>query len=219
MDFEKRRLAIAVFLAAIFHSIGLIGLLLFPESGMVSLTPVNFLVSLVLLLWLAHEPMFLGLAALVYLTGFVVEVIGVNTALLFGEYRYGPALGWSWLGVPLLIGVNWLVVILGNSWWVRAWFPQGAEKQIKMDLLAAALGASMATAFDWLLEPVAIRLGYWEWIKGEIPMLNYLTWWCVSFLLLLVIIRFLPFRKVHAYSGYLLVIQILFFIALRLFLN
>ena len=44
---------------------------------------------------------------LVWLTGaygctFAAEALGVATGLIFGHYEYGPALGWSWLGVPLI---------------------------------------------------------------------------------------------------------------------
>ena len=39
--------------------------------------------------------------------GFLVEVIGVNYGIIFGNYTYGKVLGFKVLNVPLMIGVNW----------------------------------------------------------------------------------------------------------------
>ncbi len=38
------------------------------------------------------------------------EIIGVNSALLFGDYSYGSVLGLKIGGVPVLIGVTWAFV-------------------------------------------------------------------------------------------------------------
>ena len=42
----------------------------------------------------------------------LTEAIGVNTGLLFGTYEYGANLGFKIFGVPLIIGVNWTVLII-----------------------------------------------------------------------------------------------------------
>jgi len=47
----------------------------------------------------------------VFLTGLLVEVIGVNTGLIFGEYTYGKTLGPKIWNTPLMIGVNWLFLV------------------------------------------------------------------------------------------------------------
>ena len=42
--------------------------------------------------------------------GFIIEVLGVQTGVLFGAYSYGDPLGFKVFDVPLLIGVNWLIL-------------------------------------------------------------------------------------------------------------
>jgi putative membrane protein len=43
-----------------------------------------------------------------------LEVVGVKTGLIFGEYKYGSTLGIKLFEVPLIIGFNWVFVILGS---------------------------------------------------------------------------------------------------------
>jgi len=217
-----RRERIAIGLAAFFHLVGLAGLLFFPEVHFAALTPFNFLVVLVLLFW-SRENMdsaFLTFSVAVWFLGFVAEVVGVNTGYLFGDYQYGTALGPKVLGVPLLIGVNWLLVILGSRAWATMAVARLEETghlpvRLSRPLAEVFAGAAIATAFDWIIEPVAVRLGYWSWTDGEIPLWNYACWFLVSVLMLL-IGRFRPFNTRDPYAAYLLVIQLLFFVVLRL---
>ena len=46
--------------------------------------------------------------------GFLIEATGVRTGVVFGAYSYGTVLGPLLLGVPLLIGLNWALIILGS---------------------------------------------------------------------------------------------------------
>jgi putative membrane protein len=119
----------------------------------------------------------LGLA----LFSFSVEMIGVNTGLLFGTYEYGDTLGIKWLGVPLIISLNWVLLNLSAY---------GVFKNTKMHFIFKALLASLLIVFlDVLIEPVAIKLDYWDWENETIPFKNYLTWFVVSFLIQWVVIR------------------------------
>jgi putative membrane protein len=100
---------------------------------------------------------------------FAVEVLGVSTGLVFGPYHYTSVLGPSLAGVPLLIGLNWVLVVLGSLTAVRA-FVKGPW------WLRALLAGVGCMAFDLLLEPVAVHLGYWVWDVPSIPLQNYLAW-------------------------------------------
>ena len=67
--------------------------------------------------------------------------------------------------------------------WLRAldqalvtFFHELDEGSPPLVLLAAAL----ATAFDFLLEPVAVRLDYWRWRDGVIPLQNYVAWFLTA---------------------------------------
>jgi bisanhydrobacterioruberin hydratase len=78
-------------------------------------------------------------------------------------------------------------------------------------------GATLAVFFDWLMEPVAVQLGYWKW-NGAIPFYNYLCWFMVS-IVLLTAFHLLKFNKQNKFAVHLLMIQVLFFLLLRTFLN
>jgi putative membrane protein len=41
------------------------------------------------------------------------------------------------------------------------------------------LAASLALCFDIILEPVAVKFGYWSW-GHNIPLQNYLAWFVIS---------------------------------------
>jgi putative membrane protein len=76
----------------------------------------------------------------------------------------------------------------------------------------------LATFFDMILEPVAVKLGYWKWLgNGSIPATNYLCWFLIS-ALLITVFRLLRFSKHNQFAVHLLIIEMLFFAALRTFL-
>ena len=80
-------------------------------------------------------------------------------------------------------------------------------------------GATLAVVFDWLMEPVAVKLGFWTWGgDGSIPLYNYICWLVIS-MLLLTIFHFCKFNKENKFAVNLLLIQALFFLILRTFLK
>ena len=115
---------------------------------------------------------FLLWGAAVYIVSFFLEALGVASGLVFGEYRYGPTLGLAAFGVPLVIAFNWAVVVYGA---VRM-----AGRRKRSDFMTAVMTGAVATMFDWIMEPVAIRLDYWTWASGHIPLQNYLAWFVIA---------------------------------------
>lgn len=217
--------AIAIF----FHAIGLVGLLCYPTGFFVNATSFNLLLSFTLLIWTQQSKnwyFFLFLLAS-FVIGFFVEVVGVNTGLLFGEYVYGKVLGLQWLQVPLIIGINWFIIvyccgICTHSLLAKIIARVAADTGEPPMLLKAVSviidGATLAVLLDWLIEPVAVKLGFWTWLgDGSIPIYNYICWFLVS-LLLLTIFHFCRFSKQNKFAVNLLLIQALFFLLLRTFL-
>jgi putative membrane protein len=78
-------------------------------------------------------------------------------------------------------------------------------------------GATIATCFDYILEPVAIKLHFWTWENGQIPLLNYICWFFISALMLAINFA-LKINRVNQFATNLMVIEALFFLALGLFL-
>jgi bisanhydrobacterioruberin hydratase len=75
--------------------------------------------------------------------------------------------------------------------------------------------ALLATFFDWVMEPIAVKLGYWQWLgDGNIPLFNYVCWFGVSTLLMF-LFRILSFPKQNQFAVNLLLIQFMFFLILR----
>jgi len=48
------------------------------------------------------------LSGIIFIVGYLVEVIGVNTGILFGHYGYSLQMGPALLGTPLVMGISWL---------------------------------------------------------------------------------------------------------------
>lgn len=225
--FTKFEIATAI--AVLFHSIGLIGLLYFDQQFFLAATPFNLLLSFTLLLWTHSEKeiSFFLFLLICFMVGVLVEVIGVNTGILFGEYSYGNVLGPQVKSVPLLIGVNWFIIIYCsgvsiNTLLVKITNRVATHTDTPKTLKALSVmvdGATLAVFFDWLMEPVAVKLGYWSWGKdGSIPLFNYVCWFVVS-LLLLAVFHFGKFSKQNKFAVNLLLIQMMFFLLLRTFLK
>jgi putative membrane protein len=161
------------------------------------------------------------------ISGIIVEIIGTKTKMLFGDYSYGDMLGCSIVNVPLIIGINWFIVIYCCGVSMHLLIHKMAERyssfgeEINPLLKKISVvfdGALLALLFDWLMEPVAIKLGYWKWGgDGSIPLYNYLCWFAVSLLLLFVFNK-CQFDKRNKFAVHLLLIQSMFFLLLRTFL-
>ena len=215
-----------LFLALLFHGTGVLGMLFTPyKDWFVSSTP---LVLLFMFLLLANTQLkslknFLLSFAIAFVISMGTEILGVNTGLLFGEYQYGSVLGPKILGVPWLIGLNWFVIVYCSGSFLLHSI-ELIKNKLKIPLTGATSttmvvigGAAMATFFDFILEPVAVKLDFWTWNNGDIPLFNYLCWFVVSAVLLRVNLQ-LKQVNTHVFASSLLIIQAVFFLMLNLFL-
>jgi putative membrane protein len=219
----------AIFLALLFHICGLIGILFTPyKDWFIKSTPFTLLL-MALLLILTHSPKNKKLFIFLFVTcaiGFLAEVIGANTGLLFGKYTYGDLLGIKFLNVPLVIAVNWFNIIYCagtitqsyEQYMIKKMKEQQMHISHRLHVTSFVVDAVLLVLlFDWIMEPVAVKLGYWQWQNNDVPAYNYFTWTVVS------IILFIAFRKLNKHSRNifainLFIIQLLFFLALRTFL-
>ncbi|MGA1386266.1 MAG: carotenoid biosynthesis protein [Flavobacteriaceae bacterium] len=215
-----------LFLALLFHGTGVLGILFTPyKDWFVSSTP---LVLLFMFFLLANTQLkaiknFLLSFAIAFVISMGTEIIGVNTGLLFGQYQYGPVLGPKILGVPWLIGLNWFVIVYcSGSFLVHSLELMKSKFNIRVTATSSTAmivlgGAAMATFFDFILEPVAVKLNFWTWNNGDIPLYNYLCWFLVSAVLLRINLQ-LKQVNAHVFASSLLIIQAVFFLMLHLFL-
>src|SRR5210317_1641889 len=110
MTIDKKR-QLAVFLVWLFTVSGIVGITIGYSDFFLPLTPVNLLVSFVLLLWMIDFNLKTLLALLVpFSFGMITEYLGVNYGYIFGSYSYGANLGPKVGGVPWMIGINWALL-------------------------------------------------------------------------------------------------------------
>jgi bisanhydrobacterioruberin hydratase len=170
----------------LFHVSALIGVLLGYQEWFVSKTPLNLLLcalAVVICIWGQRKLLFALLIP--FFSGLVIEWIGVHTGYPFGVYTYGENLGWKLGGVPLLIGVNWALLTFATAGIAGEWTTARVPR--------AMLAATLMTALDIWMEPVAPLFDFWTFEGGEAPLLNYAGWWIISFLIQY---AYLPF-EVH----------------------
>lgn len=177
------------------------------------LTPLTLLLTggLVLLTTIqSSKGNFIIWAVVTYIITFSLEVIGVKTGLIFGSYWYGDTLGLKFLEVPLIIGFNWIMVILGVILL--------SKKIFNNKILLTISAALLATLFDFFLEPTAIKLNYWNWSDVMVPLQNYIAWFFIS--LLFTILYFIMKIKIKSDLPIkFFLTQLLFFIILYVFMS
>ncbi|MFY7652208.1 MAG: carotenoid biosynthesis protein [Chitinophagaceae bacterium] len=220
----------AVFIAILFHFSGAIGIIWSPyKDWFVQNTALNLVLMAVLVVFTQVQinSAFWIFAFISFITGMITEMIGVNTGWLFGNYEYGAVMGLQIIGVPLLIGINWWIVCLSCGNLSTLLYAKLLNKKLTeadkpissywQTIGSIVDGALSATIFDFIMEPVAQKLGFWQWQNSNIPFYNYVCWFFISLFLMWVYKR-LNFYKQNHFTIHLLLIQSLFFLALRIYL-
>ncbi|MEO7264907.1 MAG: carotenoid biosynthesis protein [Ferruginibacter sp.] len=217
---------IATIIAIVFHVIGLAGILFYNIKVFAALSWLNMLLMLALIIYTQKE-ITTGFAVFFiscFVVGIAVEIAGTSTGVFFGEYHYTDVLGYSIKHVPLIIGVNWFIVLFCAGVSIHM-LTNNLQKEMSAVsprwLKAIAIitdTALLAVFFDWLMEPAAIKLGFWQWHgDGTVPFYNYVSWLVVS-AILAAVFYFCTFPKQNKFAVNLLLIQAMFFLLIRTFL-
>ncbi|PKQ69985.1 hypothetical protein Rain11_0922 [Raineya orbicola] len=192
------------------HLAGIVGLSWeLTRNVFLSLVPFNLLANLALVLHFHQNwtKKFIITCLFVMLAGFGIEVVGVQTQIIFGNYWYETTLGYKIWGVPLLIAVNWLIVIYTS---------QAVVSLFKISPMLHILLATLLTVgLDVLIEPVAIRFDFWDWAGGIVPLQNY-AGWAGTALILHTIFTLSKSFQTNSVAIALYFCEILFFIALQI---
>jgi len=203
----------AIYIITILHVVGLFGLNSGFKEFFTLLTPINLLAGTALFLGTAKglQAKNVWVLATIALVGFFVEVLGVNTGFPFGVYQYGYVLGFKLINTPLMIGINWLMLVVPAMLIGRLVLADKVKAGWKVALVAAA--AMMI--LDFLIEPVAIKTGMWHWYGVAVPIQNYISWFIVAFGLCWFAHVFLPNLKHQSAVGF-FTIQVGFFMVMNL---
>lgn len=198
-------------LVLILHMVGLVALATPLAPWVVPLTPVNLLLTAgAMAVFAKLDRRTVLFAFVVGALGYFVEVLGVWTGRVFGEYAYGDVLGFKLLNVPLLIGLNWSMLV----------FAIGVPlSRSSLPVWAKVLMGSLAmVVLDLLIEPVAIHLGFWSWEQHTVPLQNYIAWGLVS-AVFFTLFFLLPVQRENPVARFVLAAQVLFFAGLNLVLG
>ncbi len=135
--------------------------------------------------------------SLSFIVAFTAEALGVNFGLVFGPYHYTRALGISILGVPLLAALAWEPIVyaafcISDMLANRGDLTQRPATRVSSMLWLAAIAALATTAWDLMIDPIAVSQGWWVWTNGGayvpyvangVPITNYLGWLFVAFVI------------------------------------
>ena len=172
---KERTTQISVGMIWLFHISGALGILYGNREFFLQTTPINLFFTLVLLFVNLKNPdrRTAWAAILAFSLGMLVEILGVNYGLIFGSYSYGENLGVKILGVPILIGANWVMLsfitgAIGEAIW----------KNNK--IFAAISSAVLMVLIDLVIEPVAPIFDYWTFTEHVAPLSNYIGWFLVA---------------------------------------
>ena len=170
----ERFTVIDISFIAIIHIAGIIGIRFLPEFFLKT-TFVAILIPLCLYFYRANLQKKEWLTIfLVYIITFFSEWIGVNYGWLFGSYIYGNSLGFKIGGVPLLIGLNWVLLALVSR--------QISSKLFSNKWLVIFVSAILMVLIDVIIEPLSGNLDFWYWEMSTIPLSNYRDWFLVAVL-------------------------------------
>ena len=209
---NKEFLRLSVFFLWLINFSGFFGITSDQSEFFLSTTP--YVLSLTLLLLILNHDLSdkkskIGLM-LIFLFGLIVEILGVNYGLFFGEYSYGANLGPKIYEVPFVIGLNWVLLIIATG--------SVSDKLIKGKEIYKILFASfLMVLIDLLIEQSAPKLDYWEFIISPVPFSNYLWWFIFSLCFQYIFFKTVK-TKEYNLSSNILVIQFLFFGMLAVFL-
>ncbi len=165
----QNRVSLAVLI--VLHSVGLLGLNLTSLRGdFTGVIWVNlvFVFGIVMSLHSKWNWRYLAYVLGVFALGYGVELAGVKTGRLFGVYQYTDNLGLRVFSVPLVIGLNWVMLTYCAGSLARRIDPSTEVRILT--------GALLMVGLDALIEPFAIRYELWIWEGGHPPFQNYLGW-------------------------------------------
>lgn len=209
---NKEFLRMSIFFLWLINISGFFGMLSDQNEFFLSTTPYVLSLTLLLLILnndLSNKKSKTGLM-LIFLFGLIVELLGVNYGLFFGDYSYGANLGSKIYGVPYVIGFNWVLLIIATG--------SVSDKLIKGKEIYKIIFASfLMVLIDLLMEKSAPKLDFWEFVISPVPFSNYLWWFIFSLCFQYIFFKTVKTREYYLSSN-ILVIQFIFFGMLAVFL-
>ena len=183
------------------------------QNIFIKLIPVALLLSFVAIL-LFHQSLNSWNTRLVFfsiiIVSYLVEVVGVNSELIFGKYVYGNGLGLKVFGTPLMIGLNWGMLVYCSA---------SILDQFRLPAMVQIFFASvLMLVYDFILESVAPFLDMWYWDGNSAPLKNYAAWFILS-VIFHGLVRWKKVKTQNPLAPAIFICQFFFFVAILLFIK
>ena len=207
---NKELIYFSIFIVWLVNISGFFGILSDQKDFFLSSSP--YVLTMTLFLLVVNNSIdkkFLLRLFFIFMLGLSVEIIGVNFSFFFGEYKYGDNLGVKIFDVPIVIGFNWVLLIILTGNFANRVFPKSIIGKV-------LFGSTMMILLDLLIEINAPKVDYWEFSLNPVPLSNYFWWFIFSILFHLIYQS--NNNKEFLVSTNILVIHFLFFGLLALFL-
>jgi bisanhydrobacterioruberin hydratase len=174
--FLRQNKKFAILFFAVFYLVGICGTVVsLSHDFFLILFPLALLLSFLgILLYNEDEIDFktIMVIAITAVSGFLIEVAGISTHLVFGTYAYGTTLGLKIFETPLMIGVNWALLVFASGSVVHP-----LKIPVPLKILSASL---LMVLYDLIMEFAAPVLGMWSWAEGKVPVRNYIAWFIIA---------------------------------------
>lgn len=166
-------------------------------------TPYFILLNAILLLLYQKEwsksTLYFGASAI--LAGFFVEVLAVQTASLYGTYIFGTTLGFTVLGVPLVMPIYWFINALSTACLV-------SKLPVKSPWILSALGALLMVLLTGIIHQVAPKLNFWSISSPNglirLSLISFLLGFALQYLFIRLKISTKNPMAVYVYGGLLI---------------
>jgi len=148
--------------------------------------------------------------ALSAVCGLVAEIVGGRLPVFGATYEYAPGLGPRIFGVvPVFVPLAWFFLSFQSLAVLR---PLLRSRAMPAALRAAAC-ASLLTAFDLLLDPLATALGLWRWDEAGalfgVPALNSAGWFATGLCIFSLVFRLVKARPPEHHTAFARAVDIL----------
>ena len=177
----------SIFILWLFIVSAIVGMSLNHRDWFLSKTPLNLIISLVVLAipyFISHQNKLetekiysknlVPFALFVYIVSMIVEWHGVKYGILFGPYKYLTNLGPKVQGVPWIIGANWTMIVFSSA---------SICGYLHIPTWAKVLvGSLLMVALDILIELKAPSFDFWVFDGGMPGLRNYISWFICGLL-------------------------------------
>ena len=203
-----------IILFVIFYTIGVAGIgIPLTQRLFIILIPFALLLSFIAIL-LFHKSLHSKITRFVFFTiilvSYLVEVVGVNSQVIFGKYIYGGGLGLKVFGTPLMIGVYWAMLIYCSA---------SIMERFRLPVVLQVILASiLMVVYDVVLEQVAPFLDMWYWNGNSVPLQNFFVWFILA-LIFHGLVKWKKVRTENPLASAIFICQFLFYAAILLFIK